>query len=226
MLLDLAPLADRAPAESLGFAASLGGRRTVLEPGQRLWPEEALPGQVLLIERGLLTLHWNDRDGDGAQVDAAGAGAAIGLLEALARRPCAFEVRAALATTGLLAPVEALWRRIDKDPVAAALVWDLALDRLTQSRRAVGCALRHGARRRLADHLLLLHRAADGDRLSVTQEGLGAALGVYRTTVTALLAELVAEGLIEAGRGRVAVRDAEKLAQAACGCRTMAGVAK
>lgn len=230
MLLELAPPADSAPAEAaslaVGLAVSLGGRRTVLVPGQSLWPQEAAPGQALFVERGLVTLHWHDRHGDGAQVDAAGAGAAVGLLEVLARRPRAFEARAALSTTGLLVPAEALRRRIETDSSAADLIWGLALDRLTRSRRAAGCALRHGARQRLADHLLLLHQAADGDRLSVTQESLGATLGVYRTTVTALLAELVAEGLIEAGRGRVAVRAPARLAQAACGCRSMARSAK
>lgn len=223
MLLEPAPLADSATADAVDLAASLAGRRIVLAAGERLWPEGALPDQVLFVESGLVTLHWNDRQGDGAEVDAAGAGEAIGLPEALARRPRAFEARAALPTTGLLASADALRQRVEQDPAAATVAWSLALDRLTQSRRAAGCAVRHGARQRLADHLLLLHRAAEGGRLSVTQEGLGAVLGVYRTTVTALLAEFVEEGLVEAGRGRLAVRDPMRLARAACGCRRGVG---
>ena len=86
---------------------------------------------------------------------------------------------------------------------------------------AAGCAARHGLRARLADYLLALQAAAPGALLSVTQEELAAALGVYRTTVTALLGQFADEGLVATGRGRLSVRDPSRLGQAACGCQAL-----
>ena len=53
----------------------------------------------------------------------------------------------------------------------------------------------------------------------MTQEFLGAMLGVRRTTVTAFVGELHQRELIRYSRGRVEFVDVEGLEQVACECR-------
>jgi Mn-dependent DtxR family transcriptional regulator len=55
--------------------------------------------------------------------------------------------------------------------------------------------------------------------MPLTQEFVGAMLGVQRTTVTAFAGQLQKAGLIRYQRGRVEITDVEGLEARACECR-------
>jgi hypothetical protein len=55
--------------------------------------------------------------------------------------------------------------------------------------------------------------------MPLTQEFMGAMLGVQRTTVTAMAVQLQKAGLIRYSRGKVEITDAAGLDQRACECR-------
>jgi hypothetical protein len=55
--------------------------------------------------------------------------------------------------------------------------------------------------------------------MPLTQEFIGAMLGVQRTTVTAFAGQLQKAGLIQYQRGRVEITDIEGLEGRACECR-------
>lgn len=195
------------------------GRTVAYRPGERIFSEGAPATQVLFVEQGAATLHWADLEGATAEVDLVAQDGAIGLLETLARGRIAFDVRAELPVEGLLVPADAVRQLAETSPAAAVAFWTHALHRQTQVRRSVGCASRHGARARLADYLLAIDSLSPGRRLPLTQEGLGSALGVYRTTVTALVAGLVEARVVASGRGWLRIIDRPGLSQIACGCR-------
>lgn len=218
------PVSPNLLLEELGTAARATlrdvWRGVSYRAGDTILTADAPVAHVLFVESGLVTFHWTDLDGATAEVESCGPEGAVALLEALSRRPVAFDIRAELATSGLLVPADALRQLAETDSSVTAAFWAHALDQRDRLRRNVGCASRHGARARLADYLLALDGICPGARLPLIQEGLAAALGVYRTTVTALVAGLVEDGAVATGRGWLKVLDSSVLSQAACGCRS------
>jgi DNA-binding IclR family transcriptional regulator len=66
--------------------------------------------------------------------------------------------------------------------------------------------------------LLLCADYAGSDEAALTHESLAALVGLQRTTVTTLLGEMVQQGLIRGGRGRVRLLDRPRLERLACSC--------
>lgn len=213
-------LFDRLGRQAAGRLVS-AGRRVVYAMGDTLWVDGDAVTHVLFIERGLVSLQWGDVDGGTADVDMIGAEGALGLAEALAGARFEFGVRAELPTEGVLVPAEALRELVEGDPAALKTFWAYTTEAQGRMRRGVGCASRHSARMRLADYLVSVDASAPYGRLRITQEMLAGALGVYRTTVTALLAQFADEALITAGRGWLMIVNRKGLERVACGCRRL-----
>lgn len=89
---------------------------------------------------------------------------------------------------------------------------------LAQMMQSVACNALHRAEERCARWLLATHDRA-GDRIiQLTQESLAEMLGVQRTTLTGVIGELQARGLVRLHRGGVEVLDRPGLERAACEC--------
>ncbi|WP_265530677.1 Crp/Fnr family transcriptional regulator [Sphingomicrobium marinum] len=88
---------------------------------------------------------------------------------------------------------------------------------LAQVMQSVACNAFHPIEARAARWLLTARDRA-GDSLALTQEALASLLGVQRTTVNAAAKQLQHEGLIEYRRGRVEIRDVDKLRERTCDC--------
>lgn len=88
---------------------------------------------------------------------------------------------------------------------------------LSQVMQSVACNAYHSIPQRAARWLLHAQDRA-GDRIALTQEALAGLLGVQRTTVNAVVRELLDEGLIETGRGVIRVTDRAGLKRRACEC--------
>jgi CRP-like cAMP-binding protein len=88
---------------------------------------------------------------------------------------------------------------------------------LAQVMQSLACNAFHTIPERAARWLL---HAQDrtGDRIELTQEALAGLLGVQRTTVNAVVRELLDEGLITTGRGVIRVADRAGLKRRACEC--------
>ncbi|RYY27606.1 MAG: Crp/Fnr family transcriptional regulator [Sphingomonadales bacterium] len=69
--------------------------------------------------------------------------------------------------------------------------------------------------RRMARWLLMLHDRIDEDAFSVTHDHISSALSVRRASVTDCLHIMEGEGLLRCMRGRLAIRDRERLKQLA-----------
>lgn len=88
---------------------------------------------------------------------------------------------------------------------------------LAQVMQSVACNAFHPIEARAARWLLTARDRA-GDSLALTQEALASLLGVQRTTVNAAAKQLQSEGLIEYRRGKVEIRDVDKLRERTCNC--------
>ena len=88
---------------------------------------------------------------------------------------------------------------------------------LAQTMQNVACNAYHSIPQRAARWLLHAQDRA-GDRIELTQEAFAGLLGVQRTTLNAVIAELSSEGLIATGRGTVRVLDRVGLKRRSCDC--------
>ncbi len=88
---------------------------------------------------------------------------------------------------------------------------------LAQVMQSVACNAFHSIPQRAARWLLHAQDRA-GDRIELTQEALAGLLGVQRTTVNAVVRELLDDGLISTGRGVIRVTDRAGLKRRACEC--------
>ena len=89
---------------------------------------------------------------------------------------------------------------------------------LAQMMQSVACNALHSVEERCCRWLLATHDRAGDQIIQLTQEALAEMLGVQRTTVTAVIQNLEAKGLLRRQRGRVEVIDRRGLERAACEC--------
>lgn len=89
---------------------------------------------------------------------------------------------------------------------------------LARSMQIAACNTFHPVEHRCARWLLEAHDLIGQDELPLTQDLLATALGVRRPTVTLAMGTLAKAGLIQDERGRVSIRDRERLESASCGC--------
>lgn len=80
------------------------------------------------------------------------------------------------------------------------------------------CNALHPVEARVCRWLLAAMKRVQQPELPITQKLLADLLGVRRTTITRVLAQLTEEGLIRRRRGWVMVIDPQGLAGSACGC--------
>jgi hypothetical protein len=89
---------------------------------------------------------------------------------------------------------------------------------LAQMMQSVACNALHRVEERCARWLLAAHDRAGDQIIHLTQESLAEMLGVQRTTVSTVTAELAARGLLRTHRGRVEILDRKGLERASCEC--------
>jgi len=89
---------------------------------------------------------------------------------------------------------------------------------LAQMMQSVACNALHRVEERCCRWLLAAHDRTGDDIVPLTRESLAEMLGVQRTTVSTVTAELAARGLIRAHRGRVEIIDRPALERASCEC--------
>ncbi|MFC4174959.1 Crp/Fnr family transcriptional regulator [Microvirga sp. GCM10011540] len=89
------------------------------------------------------------------------------------------------------------------------------LSRILQN---VACNAVHSVEARCCRWILSTHDRLNQDTLPLTHEFLAEMLGVQRSTVSIITRALQAEGLIQQGRGFIAVTDRSGLERASCEC--------
>ena len=117
--------------------------------------------------------------------------------------------------TALRISVAQLRRAVEQsDTLRAALLRFIQVF-LIQMGRTVVSALSHPVERRLARWILLYHDRVRGDEISMTHEEFRLMLAVRRSSITDALHRLEDTRAIRSVRGRVIVRDREKLLEMA-----------
>lgn len=89
---------------------------------------------------------------------------------------------------------------------------------LTQNAQSALCHRFHTPRERLCRWLLMVNDRAGSEEFHATQEFISGVLGTRRATVTEVAHDLQEQGLIDYRRGRVHIRDRQRIEQLVCRC--------
>lgn len=187
-----------------------------------------LPGDpvdwVYFPVRGLVSLISVMANGDEAETAVVGREGAIGLLEAEGSGVMLYRAVVQIETEGLRVPVSDYLALVQASPdLRRAVMAHLELT-IAETRQTVACHAHHPARSRLAWWLLECQDRTGLEALRLTQEFLGAMLGVQRTTLNEVASELKADRLIDYRRGVITILDRPALERASCECyATIAG---
>ncbi len=107
---------------------------------------------------------------------------------------------------------------VEKAPDLSAYLLRYAQATIVAVSQSGACNRLHPVNERCARWLLMAHDRVEGDVISLTQHFLSQMLGVRRAGVTVAASALQKGGSISYSRGRIAVKDRERLESAACEC--------
>ena len=158
------------------------------------------------------------QDGGVAEATTVGREGAIGGIVSAGHKP-AF-ARAVVQIAGACLRIETA--RIEEAKASHPHLHDLfsryADALLAQVLQSTVCNALHPLDRRCCRWLLTTRERIGSNELEVTQELMAQMLGVQRTTMTRTLGDLARRQLITQARGRITIRDPERLEAAACEC--------
>lgn len=199
----LAPHVDR---------VALPRGRVLFEPGDEVdvtfFPCHRTMTSLLIVTR------------DGREVEAATIGreGAVGGIVSQGHKPAFGRAVVQVAGDALAIPTAHLELAKNGSPRFGDLFSRYADALLAQMMQSVACNALHKVEERCARWLLSAHDRAGDQIIHLTQESLAEMLGVQRTTVSTVTADLAQRGLIRTHRGRVEIVDRKGLERASCEC--------
>ena len=121
---------------------------------------------------------------------------------------------------GLASVIEAsrLKEVANKSPDLRALLIEYEQFFLAQVQQTSACNALHSVEQRTCRWLIRMYDLVGGKELPLTQEFLAQMMGVQRTSVTGIAAQLQKDGLISYRRGKVTILDIGLLHEHACEC--------
>lgn len=192
---------------------TLRDRAVLFEPG------EVIRYVHLPAEGTVVSMLGVMEDGRTAELATIGCEGAVGGLISAGGKPAS--ARGVVRVGGGALRIDC--RRLDaaraESPPLRDMLSRLSDSLLAQIMQSVACNALHTAEARACRRLLELSDRAGEAELRLTQEGLAEMLGLRRTTVTRVIADMAATGAIQARRGRITILDRARLGACACECR-------
>ena len=176
---------------------------------------------VYVIHTGTVKLSLRSTDGDDRVLRIVSAGESFGEPTALLGRPCLYDASALTDVTYALMPSQAIFALVEADKrFARRVVLALAERSFTILQEFAAATTQRGAQR-LASYLESLSRQqsrSPGDlrvQLPVSKTVVAALLGMKKETLSRLLHQFIAEGIIGVTRREIAILDTKKLGRTA-----------
>lgn len=178
------------------------------QPGEHAW----FPGSAILSLQQVI-------DGKpGSEVALVGREGMVGLAPVLADLPSTRRACVHCAGHAWKLPAAVLRERFDASPPLRTLLLRHAQGLMAQIAQNGVCYRLHSVEQQVCRRLLMSMDRLGSREIPVTHEALAGALGVRREAVTLAACRLLADGLLQGGRGRIVVLDREGLEQRACEC--------
>lgn len=193
-------------------------QRVQLEPRQVLVLQGEPVRHVYFLLRGLSALTVVMREGRTALAGIVGNEGVVGISAILGPERSPVEVVSHSRGAALRVSAAAVRQEFGTRPGVRDAIVGYASLLLALTQRNAACNCLHDAGPRLARWLLVASDRIETPNLAITQELLGAILGVRRATVSTAAEGLQALGSIRYRRGQVAIVDRPRLESAACEC--------
>ncbi|HXV01225.1 MAG TPA: Crp/Fnr family transcriptional regulator [Caulobacteraceae bacterium] len=157
-------------------------------------------------------------DGRTVESDTVGRESAVGILAALGNAVSTSRTFTQIPGEAVRLPALALRRQAAASARLRTLLMRHALANLAVAHQSVACNALHDVGARICRWLLMSQDRTASNMVRLTQEYLAFMVGVQRTTVTRLLADLAAKGVIAKHRGRIEILDRPGLEARVCEC--------
>jgi len=154
----------------------------------------------------------------GSEVALVGREGMIGLVAVLGDMPSSRQACVHCAGHAWRLPAADLRERFDASPALRALLLRHAQGLMAQIAQNGVCYRLHSVEQQVCRRLLMSMDRLGSREIPVTHEALAGALGVRREAVTLAACRLLADGLLQGGRGRIVVLDRDGLERRACEC--------
>jgi CRP-like cAMP-binding protein len=173
--------------------------------------------KVYFPESGIISCLVQLADGQSIEAGMIGRDGQFGGAQALDDRICLNRVVMQVAGAALVVDAEIVRRLAEEFPAFRKLLINYELFFLAQVQQTAACNAVHRVQERMCKWLLRMHDLAGPD-LSLTQEYLAEMMGVRRTSVSDVAAELQRAGMITYSRGRVQITDLAQIRRRVCEC--------
>jgi CRP-like cAMP-binding protein len=210
-LLSTFPKEARALIEPYGEAVRLVAGNVVLSRG------DEVKATLFPIGTTMISMAVELAGGRTIEVASIGLRGAVGGIVSCGQAPAFARATVLVGGSAYRVPMQALEDAKRRSQFIADLFCRFSDYLLAQVMQSVACNAFHSIPERAA-RWLLHAQDRSGDRIELTQENLAGLLGVQRTTVNAVIRELLDENLITTGRGVMHVTDRAGLKLRACEC--------
>ncbi|HEY2178585.1 MAG TPA: Crp/Fnr family transcriptional regulator [Caulobacteraceae bacterium] len=190
----------------------------VVASGEVVYEPEYEIDWVFFPTTAVLSVVTVMRDGRTVESDTVGRESAVGILAALGKAVSTSRTFTQIPGDAVRLPAVALRRQANESARLRTLLMRHALANLAVAHQSVACNALHDVGARMCRWLLMSQDRIASDNVRLTQEYLAFMVGVQRTTVTRLLAELAADSVIAKYRGRIEILDRESLEARVCEC--------
>lgn len=180
---------------------------------------EPVPG-LFIVAYGLVKLALRGPENDERVLRLVSAGQTFGESAALLGRACGYEALALVDAKLVVIPPVAIFSLLDREPRFGRSLVKMLAERMFELLAEVESVTMQRSAQRLASYLGSLVEPPNGDglctvRLPVTKTLVAARLGVKKETLSRLLRQLAAEGVIAVIRRDIAILDRTRLAEMA-----------
>ncbi|MGN6057272.1 MAG: Crp/Fnr family transcriptional regulator [Sphingomicrobium sp.] len=194
------------------------GEMVQLDPGDVVLSRgESVQASLFPVDSTMISMAVELSGGRTIEVASIGFRGAVGGIISCGQAPAFARATVLVGGPAYRVPMRALEDAKQRSSFIANIFCRFSDFLLAQVMQQVACNAFHSIPERAARWLLHAQDRA-GDRIELTQEGLAGLLGVQRTTVNAVIRELIDEGLITTGRGVIRVADRAGLKRRACEC--------
>jgi CRP-like cAMP-binding protein len=192
--------------------------RVRLTPGRILYGVGEAIRYAYFPMGGMLSLVSTTRGGASIEVGMIGNEGVAGLTAIMRYNSSPYLVMVQIAGNAARVRTDVLREEFDRRGMLSNQLLRYAHTLLTQVSQSAACNRFHTLEQRLSRWLLICRDRTHDETISLTQEFLSYMLGVPRTSVTAVAADLQRAGLISYSRGKIRILDRGALAAASCEC--------
>jgi CRP-like cAMP-binding protein len=193
-------------------------RQVAMEQGQTLENPGQAVDRIYFPQSGLISLIVAMAEDSTLEVGTVGREGAIGMTAGLGSRISFVQALVQVSGTALSIPLSRFQAAANRSPRIRALIARYTEVFIGQIQQTAACNALHDVSSRLSRWLLQTSDRTDSDTVPFTQEFLGQMLGVQRTTISQVMSDLQAAGLVNTRHGQIHIVNRAGLKKTACEC--------